>query len=103
MSQHSFTENGITVSLGYDRNLDYVFCTVSGSREGILYSNLGDLKAGTEQQDVNYYRSTLKDLKIKVPESMFEQVAIDQQQRTGNRVCLHDRLGWKALSDTEPL
>lgn len=46
--------------------------------------------AGTHQQEVDYYRPVLKDLGVKVPESMFTETRIDQRDRVGNRVIRHD-------------
>ena len=101
MSQHkhsTVSQDGrkVTVTLGYDRPLDYVFCTVMqegvGLAEGeeVLYSTLGDDAAGTDQQEVDYFRPILAALGIRVPESMFTEVALDQLQRVGNRTVVHD-------------
>lgn len=94
MSQHmclSTTSKGeeVTVTLGYDRPLDYIFCTVETDDENFLYSNLDDDGAGIEQQSVDYYRSVLRDLGVHVPESMFREVRADQIGRVGNRVVRH--------------
>lgn len=90
MSQHIFTTPQDTrVTLGYDRPLNYVFCTVEDKEGDILYSNLDDENAGCEQDDVNYYRPILDELGIKVPEQMFVEVAKDQLRRVGNRVVVH--------------
>jgi hypothetical protein len=61
----------VTGTMGYDRPLDYVFLLVEDHEGDILYSNLGDPHAGTEQRSVDYYRPTLKGLGITLPESMF--------------------------------
>ena len=83
----------VTVTLGYDRPLDYVFCTVmqndNKDGEDILYSNLSDDEAGTDLQNVDYYRPILLGLGISVPDAMFTEVKIDQLERTGNRSVLH--------------
>ena len=96
MSQHhcsTETLNGenVAVTLGYDRALNYVFCVVEfdDCDEDVLYSNLSDPHAGTRQQDVEYFRGILTKLGITVPESMFTEVKIDQQQRAGNRTVTH--------------
>ena len=94
MSQHHFestTEAGdkLLVTMGYDRPLDYVFCTVFDKNEEVIYSNLDDDDAGTELQDVDYYRAILEKLGVRVPESMFREVKADQQRRVGNRVEVH--------------
>lgn len=100
MSQHKHsttTKDGknVTVTLGYDRPLDFVFCTVmqdaDNDGEGeVLYSNLSDDEAGTDLQDVNYYRPILTGLGISVPDSMFTEVFIDQLERAGNRTVIHE-------------
>ena len=99
MSQHKYTltQDGrkVIVTLGYDRPLDYVFCTVMQDAEGlaegeeVLYSNLGDDEAGTDLQDVDYFRPVLAALGIRVPESMFTEVQLDQLRRAGNRTVDH--------------
>lgn len=101
MSQHrhsAVSQDGskVTVTLGYDRPLDYVFCTVMQDAQGlaegeeVLYSNLGDDEAGTDLQDVDYFRPVLAALAIRVPESMFTEVQLDQLQRVGNTTVVHD-------------
>lgn len=94
MSQHIFrtaTETGlaVTVIIGYDRILNYVFCIVMDQDQALVYSNLCDGKAGTGQQDVNYYWPLLRKLGITVPEQVFNEVETDQRLRTGNRVVHH--------------
>jgi sensor domain CHASE-containing protein len=91
MSQHICTArdsagNNVQVILGYDRPLNFVFCTITDSEGEIVYCNLSDPAAGTRQQDVNYYRPILEKAGVKLPEAMFEQVAEDQALRVGNRV-----------------
>ena len=103
MSQHKYkttTTDGksVTVTLGYDRPLDYIFCTImqdgNMDEEGeVLYSNLGDDEAGTDLQDVDYYRRILLGLGISVPDDMFTEVKIDQLERTGNRSVVYDGSG----------
>ena len=91
MSQHIFKDAQHEVILGYDRPLDYVFCTVWNADHAVVYSNLEDLGAGTEQQDVNYFRPVLARLGITVPEEMFAGVAEDQRQRAGNKIVRYPR------------
>jgi len=88
MSQHIYEDDNTRVVLGYDRPLGYVFCTVERGGE-MIYSNLSDADAGTEQQDVRYYRSVLDRLGVTVPEEMFAAVESDQRARVGNRVVHH--------------
>jgi hypothetical protein len=94
MSQHIFRTvdgNGIavTVTLGYDRPLDFVFCTVMDAQDEPIYTNLDDDDAGTHQQDIDYYRPILTRLGIEVPEAMFDEVESDQTKVVGNRVVDH--------------
>ena len=94
MSQHIFRTvdgNGIavTVTLGYDRPLDFVFCTVMDAQDEPIYTNLDDDDAGTHQQDIDYYRPLLTRLGIEVPEVMFAEVESDQTNVVGNRVVDH--------------
>src|ERR1039458_8114209 len=51
--------NNVQVTLGYDRPLNCIFCTITAHDGEIVYSNLSDPNAGTRQQDVNYYRPIL--------------------------------------------
>ena len=95
MSQHIFDTtdsqgNEVTVTMGYDRPLNFVFCTVMTRDDDVIYSNLDDDDAGTHQQEVNYYRSVLEALGVQVPESVFREVAVDQLRRVGNRVVTHN-------------
>lgn len=79
--------NVVEVVLGYDRPLNYVFCTVmrEGEEDAPIYSNLADDGAGLHQQDVEYFRGVLVGLGIEVPERMFLEVEMDQLRRIGNR------------------
>lgn len=98
MSQHkhsTVTKDGkrVTITLGYDRPLDYLFCTVMLNEEGksededILYSNLSDDEAGTHLQEVDYFRNVLAELGISVPDSMFTEVNIDQLGASRQQIC----------------
>ena len=91
MSQHilsTTTSRGrkVTVTLGYDRPLDYVFCTVMDADGEVLYSNLSDEMAGTDLQDVDYFKPVLRQLGIDAPDAVFTEVKSDQALRIGNRV-----------------
>ncbi|MFC5862057.1 hypothetical protein ACFPT7_07115 [Acidicapsa dinghuensis] len=91
MSQHILSTTAsrgreVTVTLGYDRPLDYVFCTVMDADGDVIYSNLDDEMAGTDLQDVDYFRPVLRQLGIDAPDVMFTEVKSDQAQRVGNRV-----------------
>jgi hypothetical protein len=81
----------VAVTLGYDRPLDFVFCTIirDGEEDSPVYTNLDDDDAGTHLQDVDYYRSVLEGLGILVPEKMFAEVESDQANAVGNRVVDH--------------
>jgi hypothetical protein len=94
VSQHIFrTVDGsgvaVTVTLGYDRPLDFVFCTVMDPHGEPIYTNLDDEDAGTHQQDILYYRPILNRLRIEIPEAMFAEVESDQANIVGNRVVDH--------------
>lgn len=96
MSRHEFRlcdddEKTVTVTLGYDRSLNYVFCTVmrEGEEDCPIYSNFDDEEAGLEQQDINYFRPILSGLGIDLPEQMFLEVEADQFMRIGNRDADH--------------
>ncbi len=85
MFRRTFRKEDVTVTMGYDRPLDYVFCVASRGDE-VLYSNLNDENAGTRQQDVEYYRQVLASIGIEVPEAMYCGVRVDQSTRAGNLV-----------------
>jgi hypothetical protein len=58
VSQHIFNTKdaqgkGVTVTVGYDRPLNYVFCTVTSETGDVVYSNLDDDDAGMRQQNVD--------------------------------------------------
>jgi hypothetical protein len=106
MSRHYFKTNYqgelITVTMGYDRPLNYVFMTISrdvpnlndenddesGDNE-LVYSNLSDAQAGVDCHDVNYYRQILQTMNLSVPESLFVEVTRDQHYSVGNRIVEH--------------
>ena len=94
MSQHIYKAvnsvgQPLTILLGYDRPLDFVFCTVIAANDEVLYCNLDDPNAGTDQQDVNYYRPLLRELGVTVPDSVYREVMSDQRLRVGNRLVVH--------------
>ena len=94
MSQHFYTTTSsgipVEVMLGWDRPLGHFFMVVrllqlphAGADE-ILYSNLHQPDAFSLTLDD--FREALYDMKIDVPQKMFDQVAEDQLNRRGNRV-----------------
>lgn len=85
MSQRIFRKEDLTVTMGYDRRLDYVFCVARRADE-VVYSNLIDENAGTRQQDIDYYGAVLAKIGIEVPEAMYRGVRFDQATRAGNLV-----------------
>ena len=98
MSQHIYqTAAPVLVTLGYDRPLDYVFCTIMTPSGAVLYSNLDDEDAGTSCKNVEYFRDVLEELGLSVPETMFAEVKRDQTNRAGNRVVSHS-----ANADLDP-
>jgi hypothetical protein len=85
MSEHFFettTADGVavTVIIGYDRPLDYVFLMVEGPNGKMLYSNLSDPHAGTVQCEVDYYRPILESFGITLPEGIYRDVEKDQME-----------------------
>ena len=93
MSQHivevAMNGNPVSVTLGYDRQINYVFCTVTTDQDEVLYSDLDDDKARLVQQDIAYYRPVLARLGLVVPETMYAAVREDQLARRGNRLVLY--------------
>jgi hypothetical protein len=94
VSQHIFNTKdsqgkSVTVTMGYDRSLNYIFCTVTADGGEVVYSNLRDKNAGTRQQSVDYFRPILENLGLVVPESVYREVESDQIQRVGNRFVVH--------------
>lgn len=86
MSKHIIidTNSDAVVCIGYDRPLDYVHCTVEQNGD-VTYFNLDDPKAGTEQQEVEYFRPVLAGLGIMLPQEIYDEVIRDQDQGVGNR------------------
>ena len=90
MSNHIFKSQSakhseVTVEMGYDRPLNYVYCTVHSDSDRLLYSNLDDPDAGIRMQDIQYFKKPLQRLKIVVPERIFQEVTIDQKEKVGNK------------------
>lgn len=103
MSQHVFSTTlagcPVTVMVGWDRPLGYVFMVVEldplegedpddlddpGRR---LYSNLDERDAFSN--DLDHYRRKLEELQIQVPDSMWAQVDRDRELNVGNRWVRH--------------
>lgn len=100
MSQHTYStqyqSRPIRITLGYDRPLRNVFMTVlrldaGDDEDEVVYSNLGDSGAGTDCDDVDYFRRVLQALNITVPESMFVETLRDQVGDIGNRTVDHTK------------
>lgn len=98
MSQHicntTYQQRPVRVTIGYDRPLNYIHMIVmrtdaSEDEDDFVYNNLDDDDAGTDCQDVDYFRRILESLAIVVPESMFAETLRDQTARIGNRVVTH--------------
>lgn len=99
MSHHIFQTalNGrpVTVDLGWDRPLQYVFMTVSSqdlkdhpddNSSPYLYSNLDDENLPIQgTQSVEYFQHRLTELGISVPSIMLKSVQDDQDQDVGNK------------------
>ena len=103
MSQHYYHETDpdgscITVLLGWDRPLQYVFLVVTKASkdqktEEMLYSNLDD--PSSRGQDLVYYRNKVSDLGLSLPETMYTEVERDQANNTGNRIVQHKHEGFE--------
>lgn len=96
MSQHYFhTEHAgdrITVLLGWDRPLGHYFMVIERpnprpGQDDYLYVNLDEPDAF--ELDLDFFKAKLEQLGIKVPDSMFEQVHLDERMGVGNRVVTH--------------
>lgn len=99
MSHHIFQTalNGrpVTVDLGRDRPLQYVFMTVSfqdlkdhpdDDSSPYLYSNLDDENLPIQGPlSVEYFQDRLTELGISVPSIMLQSVQDDQDQDVGNK------------------
>jgi hypothetical protein len=107
MSHHIFQTalNGrpVTVDLGWDRPLQYVFMTVSSQdlkdhpdddSSPYLYSNLDDENLPIQgTQSVEYFQDRLTELGISVPSIMFQSVQDDQNQDVGNKTVAYQADG----------
>jgi hypothetical protein len=105
MSQHYFntTFDGepVTVILGWDRPLGHFFLLfersapagqLDGPEPEVVYSNLEE--PDPFHKDLAFYRENLNQLGIRVPESMFREVPLDQASGVdGNRMCWHESNG----------
>lgn len=101
MSQHYYHDTDpdgscITVLLGWDRPLQYVFLVVTKESkdrktEEMTYSNLDD--PSSRGQDLVYYRNKVSDLGLSLPETMYTQVEKDQANNIGNRIVQHTHEG----------
>lgn len=96
MSQHYFhtahAGDRITVLLGWDRPLGHFFMVIERpdpqpGQDDYLYLNLDEPDAFA--LDLDFFKARLDELGIQVPDSMFEQVRLDEQMRVGNRVVTH--------------
>ncbi len=93
MTQHVFrttaNDRPVSVLMGYDRILDYVFCVVQlldcnddDDESPFLYSNMEDPDALTYVRDIREFASKLRDVGITVPGSMYDAVNDDFIART---------------------
>ena len=96
MSQHIFfakenTDKPLRIVMGYDRFLDYFFCTVDDCKGNVKYSNLSDRKAGTDLKDANYFVRLLKSkFGIQVPKRILLEVEMDRETGGSNRTIVWD-------------
>ena len=97
MSQHKFhtQHNGkpVIVQIGYDRPLGHYHMVVyePGMPDDPVYSNLDQDDAFDLTLDD--FRTALANLRVAVPESMFEQTELDAANRVGNRYVTHQADG----------
>jgi hypothetical protein len=96
MSQHYFNTvhqgEPVTVVLGWDRPLGHFFMVVerrepAPDQDDYLYINLDE--PGAFDLGLDHFKAKLSELGIEVPQTMFEQVAIDGEMRAGNRVVVY--------------
>ena len=94
----SHAQGPVRVTLGYDRPLDEFFLQVARrprdendeielSDHPYVYLSLDDPEAPTD--DLEYFRSKLRDIGITLPESMYLAVEEDALERIGNLIAEH--------------
>jgi hypothetical protein len=103
MSQHyfkaSFQGKPVTITMGWDRPLQghFLFVEVDDSKEEeFVYSNLYDLALRADKglsPSLEYFRTKLTDLGLKVPERMVLEIELDAFNNVGNRHVWYDELG----------
>lgn len=99
MSQHMFNtcrlledekrEEIISVTMGWDKPLQYFFMVIDGDDEEPLWSNLDQPEPF--QKDLELYKEVLQkfNLKISVPQQMFDEVLADKEINAGNKLVSH--------------
>lgn len=99
MSQHTFNtcrllkdqsrEEIITITMGWDRPLQYFFMVIEGDDDEPLWSNLDQPEAF--QKDLELYKKVLHDFnfKIPVPQQMLDEVLADKEIDAGNKLVIH--------------
>ncbi len=103
MSRHFFDcehdGRSVRVRLGYDRPLDEYFLHIEFRDSGVdddhtlLYASINDPNADTEK--LSYFAGVLATYGIKVPTSLFREVAVDAFIHVGNRYVEHFEDGRK--------
>jgi len=93
-------DHAVTVTLGYDRRLNYFHLTIERTTEPpadvyqFVYCNLEDPELPRGQcADLDYFRAKLRELGITIPESMFRETEQDSINRVGNRAVRHQQDG----------
>lgn len=88
------TGQKVTVTLGYDRTLDHLFCNIvnSGVPGGFEYTSHTDIDA-IDEQEVSNFRCLLEDHGILLPDSIFDAVDGDQANGGSNRLVLYNEDG----------
>ncbi len=101
MSQHviasTLRKQPVTVSLGWDRQLQGFFMTVRRDRtKNVAYSNMVDPQLARSYglaSNLEFFRSTLKRLRVRVPPVVFDGVDTDAENDVGNRVVIYEEDG----------
>lgn len=107
MSQHRFfTDDSdgrpIEVLMGWDQPMQGFFLVIERPDGALLYSNLDDRvldKWHGLPRSLDHFFRKLRQLRIKVPKRMIDEVLLDERRNAGNRICLHQADGFAERSD----
>jgi hypothetical protein len=78
----------VRVTVGYDRPTSTFYLTIGWIRPGtdVIECYASDLRPAYDPKDVRSIRRFLESLKIKTPESMWNELHYDASTQKGNRV-----------------